>query len=303
MTAVRNRLVLRPHLLFGSAIYLFSAAPTAFAAAYVVRESAAQVAMPNAIPVGDRVFRKGEAIVDVPLLWRQAIKLNANLELVVDGKTEIISANTFLPLHIVGDEKQPSQRSVAFCTPRKAVENKTEKGVLGVLLGGGSLWRGIIRGATDRQLCLFDKDNDGNLDSWVLIGDGSSEARVPNEMPSISYVILRDVPISEKDRYQVYFYGASRSGKWADFQFDIMQQGETRKFDTMTTPSGVFYHLDRRKRPTSGWPLTTKIAGFDAVIVAVEEKGKGIRITASSTADPNFQVQIPEMYRVTVRYY
>jgi hypothetical protein len=269
---------------------------------YVILAPALQIAMPNRIAPDERSYRKGEAVVDVPLLWRAAIRLDNDLNLTIDGGAEQVKAGTVLPLHLVGAGIYGKPKP-AYCTPRRAAEDKSEKGALGILLGGGSLWRGLIRGATDRQLCLIDSDGDDHLDQWLLIGDGSAAARAPNPMPGVAFTRQDNVPISDKDRYTIFFNGASGSGKWAEFRLELMQQGNTRRFDTMSGPFGTFNRLERRARLLAQWPLLTTVHGADLTIMSTEDGGKTARLIGRGSADPDRQIEIPDAYRVSFRYY
>ncbi len=292
----------RTSMLAVAAGMLVAATPPPLPAEYIILAPAVQIAMPNRIAPDERSYRKGEAVVDVPLLWRDAIRLDKDLDLTVDGSPEKVKAGTALPLHLVGAGIY-GKPTPAYCTPRRAAENKSEKGALGILLGGGSLWRGVIRGATDRQLCLIDSDGDAQLDQWLLVGDGSDAARRPNAMPALAFTPQNNVPIGDKDRYTIFFNGASGSGKWAEFRLELMQQGGTRRFDTMSGPYGSFNRLERRSRPLAQWPLLTTAHGADFTIVSTDDGGKAARLVGHGSSDPDRQIEIPDAYRVSVRYY
>ena len=263
-----------------------------------VRQSDIQFAFPNSGERGVQVFNKGQVILDVPLRWSAAATVRDAVTFSADGKSETIAAGTALPLLVLGDES--GSQVTAYCTPRRAAERSAERGGLGMLLGGGSLWRGMIRSATDRQLCLIDADGDGRADQAALVNDGSPTARTPQPIAPVAITIVEGAPISRDDSARIAVSGIGRN--WAEFTLTVTQQGYPRRFDSIAGAWGTSSRVTRIKLPENG-AKSASIFGADFSILAVDPVRQTARIEWTASADQHLIVVIPDKLRTEVRFY
>jgi hypothetical protein len=282
----------------GLAGLLMSLAVPAVAGPYAVQTTAVQLAFPNSGPRVAQDYLVGDAILDVPLLWLSAATLRAPVAIAADGEAEFLPAGTVLPLHVLAEAGGSPVR--AYCTPRRAAERAADRGMLRGLLGSGTLWRGLIRGATDRQLCLIDSDGDGGADQSVVVGDGSREARTPRTIPPVPIETADLVRVSDQDRLRIVVTRLGRRNDWADFELEIVQQGHKRVFDTF---SGTWGSSSRVTRIPMGpeSPGVASIAGADFSILSVDRANRSLRLQWAEGAEASRPVVIPDGLRVVVQ--
>jgi hypothetical protein len=277
------------------------AAPVAAADApgeYRVRRDAVQLALPNRGVEGTRTHNVREFVLDVPLLWAAAATLREPARIEADGETQELPIGTVLPLQMIGPAGVDP--IAAYCTPRRAAERAAERGIAGALLGGGSLWRGMIRRATDRQACLIDTDRDGRVDSSVIVGEGSPEARRPRPTAPAAVEVAALQPIGEQDRLRIKLVRVDRRGRWADFELEIEQQGHRRRFDLI---GGSWGSSNRQARILTGGDVVQPgdMVGTLFHVLAVDPAARTAQIRWSDKRDVDLPVVIPDSLRIVTR--
>lgn len=275
-------------------------ASTAHAGELKLVGSAAQVAFPNSGPRGDIAYNEGEYILRVPLLWTDAATLSDPVTITADNQWTTIEAGTALPAATL--KSTDGEILLAFCTPRKGAERKAEKGILGTLLGGGSLWRAAIRSATDGQFCLIDADRDGHADHSVMINAGTPAARTPVAITPTPLAVGQLVPISSNDEVRIRLTDIAAKSDRISFEFEILQQGEKRGFTSFSTAAGSaerFIHINGKK----GWPSDVNVAGGRFEIVNVSGPEKQISLRWPENADKAYAFAVPDGLKVYVQPY
>ena len=202
-----------------------------------------------------REYHAGDLVFDLPIRWATAATTSAPLTAQTDAAREQIAAGAVLPMQMLASSNGVEIK--AYCTPRRAAERTAERGALGVLLGGGSLWRGLIRGATDRQTCFIDSDGDAQVDQSLLVGDGSPDARTPRPISPVKVQFMELVPVSSADRAQLYLTKIGRN--WAEFTLRIVQQGHPRVFTEMSGSWGTSSKITRIKLKGSAEESASKV--------------------------------------------
>lgn len=263
-----------------------------------VRQSEIQFARPNSGARGVHDYNKGQVILDVPLRWAAAAILRDAVSFNADGKSESIAAGTVLPLVLLSDASGTQVK--AYCTSRRAAERAADRGALGVLLGGGSLWRSMIRSATDRQLCLIDSDGDARADQGLVVSDGSPVARTPQSIAPAAMELVDAAPISREDSARIALTGIGRN--WAEFTLTVTQQGSPRRFDTISGGWGTSSRVTRIKLPEKG-AKSASIFGADFSILAIDDPSQTARLEWPENADANRLVVIPDKLQLQYRAY
>lgn len=275
-------------------------ASTAHAGELKLVGSAAQVAFPNSGPRGDIVYNEGEYVLRVPLLWTDAATVSDTVTIAADDRWTTIEASTALPAATLASADGGTV--LAFCTPRKGSERKADKGVLGALLGGGSLWRAAIRSATDGQFCLIDADHDGRAESSVMINAGTPTARTPVAIKPVSLSVRQLVPISPNDEVRIRLTDIAAKSDRISFEFEVLQQGEKRGFTSFSTAAGSterFIHISGKR----GWPNDVNIAGGRFQIVNVSGSEKRLSLRWPESADKAYAFAVPDGLKVFVQPY
>jgi hypothetical protein len=260
-------------------------------------EEASQVALPNSGPRGERTYRKGDVVLDVPLLWEMGATLVDPVTIMADGQNESLVAGQVLQM-VVLQQTGTSRKINAYCTPRKASERKADKGALGMLLGGGSLWRKAIRSATDRQLCLLDADDDGIADHSVVVNDGTPAARSPVSIAPAHLDRQKLLPISDKDHLRITLVDVAAKGNYISLLLDVIQQGETRAFDS-------FGGTNRRTGVAlkTGFPQTAEMVGARFEVLAAGGPDRVTTIRWPEGADAGLAIPISDRLQIVMRYY
>jgi hypothetical protein len=273
-------------------LFALSVGYPASAAEFELLRSSPQIAFPNTGPRGQFDYKVGDTILTVPLLWARAATLDAPVTIKADTETITLEKNTVLPAAIIG----PKAGTVvlAFCTPRKAAERKAEKGGLGILLGGGSLWRSMIRSATDKQFCLIDADRDNKAEQSVMINAGSPQARSPVNITPVPLLVGENVPISPKDNLSIRFADTVAKGKFPTLELNILQQGETRQFDGFSGSWGSSNRVTTIGDKKTSWPITTKISAADFTVLGLDPITKILRIEWPAQVDEKQVVVVPD---------
>ncbi len=263
----------------------------------VIRE-ARQVAYINTAPAGDRVYSEGERILDAPLMWEAGVRLTAPLAIVADTDTISLNAGDILPAVLLG-KAGSSVRTQAFCTQRKPGERKADSGVLGVLLGGGSLWRSMLRAASDKQFCLLDVNDDGIAEQSVMIHAGTPAARTPVSIPPVPLDRQVKLPVSGENALRITLNHVAKSGSSASFYLDIVQQGQSRTFTSFGSTSRVT--SVSLKKATEAHIVEMVDTRFE--IVSVNGPARQATIRWPQDRDANAFVPIPDGLRIVTRYY
>jgi hypothetical protein len=279
---------------------LLAAAAPAATEGYSVQSAAVQLALPNSGPRGVKDYRVGEAILELPLLWSAAATLREPATIEADGKSQQLDAGSVLPRQLLA--ARGTTPIAAYCTPRQAAERSAERGALGILLGGGSLWRKAIRSATDRQACLIDTDADGRADHSVIVGDGSPEARTPRPISPLALQVAELVPISGQDRLRIKLLRVSPKAGFAEFEIDIVQQGKERVFDVIGGPWGSASRVTRVDFKASG-PAPVSMLGADFSLVALDGAERRARIEWLEGVERDRPVIIPDALHVVMSPY
>lgn len=265
---------------------------------YRVRAAAIQLAMPNRVAEGTRRHAVRDIVLDVPLLWAGAATLREPVRIEGHGEAQELPAGTVLPMQMIGPSG--AEPVPAFCTPRRAAERAAERGALGALLGGGSLWRGIIRRATDRQACVIDADGDGRVESSVILGDGPPEARRPRPLAPAAVELAQLQPIGERDRFRIKLVRVDGRGRWAEFELQIEQQGDLRRFDEMSGRWGRTTRITR-VRATPDGAGTGNIAGTLFNLVSADGAARSAEIRWSEKPARDLAIVIPDALQIVVR--
>lgn len=266
--------------------------------AHAVRQTAPQIAFPGEGATGEpRTVRVGETVLKVPLLWVRAARLEAATSVQGDKGPETIAAGTVLPLHLLSDAAgQPVE---AYCTPRRAAERATDKGIGAALFGGGKLWRKMIASATDRQLCLLDADGDARAEASLVIGDGPPQARTPRPIAPAALAVAELAPIGTGDHIALVLDRVSGRGDVLTFRMDVVQGGETRAFDSFSGPWGQSTRHTRVKR--AGAATDTVILGTRLTIASADGAAKTALIARQP--GPGHFVAVPDALSIVMRGY
>jgi hypothetical protein len=263
-----------------------------------ITREAQQIALPNSLPRGDRSYKQGDPILTVPLVWEYGAILKDATTIRADGDIKDLPAGTVLQAMTL-TETANSKQVAAYCTPRNAAERKADKGALGVLLGGGSVWRKVIRSETDRQYCLIDLDDDGIADQSVLINAGTHAARTPVATTPVHLDRQKMLPISDRDKMVIVLTEVSKDGLFANVRLDIIQQGEPRAFDTF----GNTLRVTRLGAKKQGFPVKAEILGARFSIVALDGATRTATVNWPQDADPALAIAISDGLQVNIRFY
>jgi hypothetical protein len=262
-----------------------------------VARASPQLAYPNSAPRGTQTYHRGEVIMTVPLMWEIGAKLPQATTIHAGDDSEDIAAGSVLQ-GVMLTESASHRDEMAYCTPRKAAERKADSGMLGALLGGGSLWRGAIRGATDRQYCLIDSDDDGIADHSVELHAGSQTARTPIAIAPVQLGRDRMIPISEHDDcIEIVLVDVSANGSSAKFRINVIQQGADRVFDTIGQTPRLTYVTAKK-----GLPARTDIfhALFD--VVSIDGTGRTAVVKWPDDVDAKAIVPIDDGLHIVMRW-
>lgn len=265
----------------------FCAAAMPAAAQYRPAAAATQLAMPNAVPTEDRTYSKDEALLDLPLLWARAATLQEAVTVDADGNRQQLAAGT-----VLGAQRLVSASGVdvlrAFCTPRRASERAFDR-----QRQNASLARALLRGATDRQLCLVDSDRDGRFDQSLLVNAGPPEARVPRPMAPVAMTVAELVPISARDRIWVQLVGVDRRGASLTIVVHVQQQGHDRAFSRFGGRWGeVEARMRLRLNPTG--PTDINILGVTMHVSAVDGAARTVRLRWTGHQDLARAIVVPD---------
>ena len=176
-------------------------------------------------------LRVGDAALDVPLRWKSAAVLSQPVQVAADDRrVNLTQGQALAEMRLQFDDPKFAQAS-AFCVPRLADPIRKAPMAFGL---GGMLGKALARSATDGQFCLVDLNRDGIADHSVLVNAGSPAARSPVPIAGAPYVLTPGAPVSEGDSFRIAYGGGS------SFEIAIIQQGNARRFDTLTFvgPSG-----------------------------------------------------------------
>lgn len=257
--------------------------------------AADQLVFPNSAPRIEQVFARNAAILTLPIVWRRGATLAQDVTITAGPDSRALPRGTALQGAELTDQAGVV-RINAYCTARIAAERKADKGVMGALLGGGSLWRGLIKGATDRQFCLIDADRDGSAERSVMINAGTPAARTPMAIAPVALQPQAMLPISANDVVRIVLTDISRAGKAVAVRLDIVQQGETRMF-TSAGPTTRVTRISTKTLPTS-----QVIYGARFDIIAVDGAGQTVTIRWPGAVDTATPVIVDDGLDVRVRY-
>lgn len=263
----------------------------------VVRE-AQQVAYVNTAPTGDRVYTEGETILDTPLLWEAGARLIAPLTIAADTETISLNAGDILQAVMLG-KAGGAVRTQAYCTQRKAAERKADSGVLGAMLGGGSLWRSMLRAASDKQFCLLDANDDGIAEQSVMIHAGTPAARTPATIAPVTLDRQTKLPVSGENALRITINRVAKNGSSASFYLDVVQQGKSRTFTTF----GDTARLTAISLKKADEAHIVEMVGTRFEIVSVNGPARQATIRWPQDRDANAFVPIPDGLRIVTRYY
>jgi hypothetical protein len=256
-----------------------------------------QLAFLNTGARGERLYHDGDVILDIPLVWEAGATLLDPVRVVADDMTLELKPGRILQAVIL-TENASGKKLQAFCTQREAAERKADKGALGVLLGGGSLWRKMIRDATDGQYCLIDRDEDGVAEQSVQINAGTPAARTPIAIPPARLDRQNRVPISPDDKLRLTLTHVSVKGTSFSIRLDIIQQGEPRGFTSFR---------DQNRLSTislkNGFPAVMNILGANFEVLRAGGNDRAITILWPENVDPRYALPIPDGLRVMTSYY
>lgn len=274
-------------------------APAESGGEYRARAPAVQLALPNRVAEGSRTHNLHDVILDAPLLWAATATLREPVQVVADGATQELPAGTVLPMQLIGPAD--AQPIVAFCTPRRPSERAADRGVLGAVFDSGTLVRGIIRRATNRQVCLIDNDGDGDAESSVIIGDGSPAARRPREVAGAAYDFAELQPVGAEDRLRIKLQRIDRRGRWAEFELQIEQQGDRRRFDVLSGAWGSSNRITRVPVGADG-EHSAHIVSTMFSVTAIDGTARTAEIAWSNSAPRDVPIVIPDRLQYIVRW-
>jgi len=273
------------HLAGLAGVLFFAAMPAA--AQYRPAAAAVQLAMPTDVPTEDRTYRKNEALLDLPLLWARAATLQEAVTVEADGQSQQLAAGTVLGAQNLYN---PSGGDVlhAFCTPRRASERALDGGDRDYWLA-----RALLRGATDRQVCLVDSDYDGRFDQSLLVNAGPAEARVPHPIPPAAMTVAELVPMSARDRIWVELVGIDRQGRALTLSIHVEQQGHDRSFSRF---GGRWGEVEQRPRLqlTPGRSNEFNVLGATLHVSAVDGAARTVRLRWTGHDDLTRAIVVPD---------
>ncbi|MDH7971813.1 hypothetical protein QH494_06415 [Sphingomonas sp. AR_OL41] len=255
-----------------------------------------QLAYVNAAPRGTRTYQRGEIIMIAPLMWEIGARLPQETTIRAGEDSKTIRAGSVLQ-GVMLTELAAHRDEMAYCTPRVAAERKADGGMLGAMLGGGSLWRSVIRSATDGQFCLIDSDDDGMADHSVELNAGSPAARTPVAIAPVRLERDRMIPISSNDdRIEISVSDVSSKGKAARFRIDVFQQGKGRVFDTIGDTQRITWVDAKRGLPVHAMIYQTQ---FD--VVSIDGAARTVTVRWPEDVDAKEVVPITDGLRVVLR--
>jgi len=268
--------------------FLIAAMPAA--AQYRPAAAAVQLAMPTDVPTEDRTYRKNEALLDLPLLWARAATLQEAVTVEADGQGQQLAAGTVLGAQNLYSASG-SDVLHAFCTPRRAAERALDS--------GRDYWlaRALLRGMTDRQICLVDTDYDGRFDQSLLVNAGPVEARVPHPIAPVAMTVAELVPISARDRIWVELVGVDRQGRSLTLSIHVEQQGHDRLFSRF---GGRWGEVEQRPRLrlTPDGPNEFNVMGATLHISAIDGAARTVRLRWTGHNDLTRAIVVPDQTSV-----
>jgi len=145
-----------------------------------------------------------------------------------DRRVTLKQGQALVEMRVQFDDPQYAQAAV-FCVPRLADPIRKNP-----LLAMGVFGAMLARSTTDGQFCLIDADHDGRADHSILLNAGSPAARTPVPIAVAPYALTPGAAVSEGDSFNITYRGNHY------FEIAIVQQGNARRFDTLTFkgPSG-----------------------------------------------------------------
>ena len=257
-----------------------------------------QVFAANSSPRGERTFARNEEVLRLPLLWEQATVLDQSVNFAVGAEIGELSAGTVLPLVKFSAAGDGSDMVEIFCTPRRPGERSLEGGIMGAMFGGVAT-RALARSLTDTQRCLQDTDGDGSFDRTLIVGEGDNDFVIGPALDPFPYQVRSYVPISESDDAVVItLRSVRRSG--VRFQFDIIQLGEPRNFDSATDGTyGTVRDKSMSVPPSEGiW----QIYGVDLRYVASDASAARLTLDFPANVDAERYPSIPDRWTQLITY-
>ncbi|WP_284124818.1 hypothetical protein [Parerythrobacter aestuarii] len=249
--------------------------------------------MPADVEAGERLVTEGEIIVDVPLRWAFAGKLEQDVTVIAAGEEVVLKAGEVLPQVMVPVPGSGAAGRILLCTRSKVVFKREGIGFIAKLVDD------LRDSLSDAQRCVEDTDNDGKVDRALVLGEGKEE--IPAEPIEPVGFKLTTAEVIPGDEDKVTLTLVSVGNKRSSLALNIIQLGAARQFDTMV--SGRFY---TRQMPTfqhkDGLPATLNAFGIGVRLLEADKKGNNAKLSWSGQAREGEYAVIPRTTKVSFGY-
>jgi hypothetical protein len=249
--------------------------------------------LPNSGPRGDVVVHEDDVVVRLPILWKNAARIDQPVSLAAAGKTQTLAAGTLLQAAAIKAPDRPAGWMIAFCTPERHGERALEHGLGRALFGGGVLTRQIAHNGASGQFCLFDPGADGHFSEVRYFFHGRPEGTPAEKLAPVSYAKLAMTPVSSSGQDEIRISAAHLGQHKLTLKVDIVQAGLARQFSTITM-DGVTSKNDIDVIIDKPLPQSVKFIGVDFEVVSSDPIEKSVTIRFPESVDRNKILVIPE---------
>jgi len=260
-----------------------------------------QLILANSAPRETKTYNRRNAILNLPILWEAAVRLETDVDFIVGGESGTIRSGTVLPAVFFSKDGTGNDARMIFCEPRKSEERALESGFLGAMFGGRAT-RALLKGLSDSQKCLVDNDEDGQFDQMLLVGEGPGNHTFGDTIDPIAYEIEQDVQVSsEDDMVQIRLTSVKKRS--LRFELAIKQQGNWRRFDRLSGNYPAERNTLIKWSQDVDFPIKASILGAEFEIVEHDHKADTVVIRWPEEAAQDVKATVPQAWRQVFRSY
>jgi hypothetical protein len=254
-------------------------------------EETPHVVLVNSGPRGEVTYRKGDDLLQLPLLWGDAARIEAPVTFDFAGKQETVPANSTLPLVRFRQFGQGTATRSIYCTRSRITERLKSGGLVGIMTSK------IMNSLKDSQKCLEDTDNDGKFDRTLIIGEGDNDFKIGASIEPVSFVPMSLSQIEgEGDYLKLELTGVSKDKVFVGLR--IKRNNEDLFFVDIS--SGGFYGRNRTPIKFDGSSeKRIEIFGIQFDVIAIDVASKTVKIRWPNGAQKDRLLTIPIDVRMT----
>lgn len=245
---------------------------------------------PNDVATGVREYKPGDLVLSQPTRWAVSAKIQEQVILGSGANAVVIARNSVLPLILVSNLPDAEGEQPVFCTVAGYHKTQNKTGALAALINNAA------NSLQDGQKCLWDKDGDGNAELGFLLNVGAREDRAPRPIPPVALNVEEFRAAGEGERVVIKL----ENGKRPKFSIDIIQQGKSIQFDTITA-LGRTYSRVTSLHKDSQYPTEMDIFGANVRILSYDKTSRLAKIELGLIEREKLVV-VPTLTVIEVRY-